>query len=511
MIRTRIMGDVYAYGGSAPGGFVFFQDVTAETFGGPARIYINEECEFVSIGGTYVGDLDVDPDCSYYGDGDSWMGDLTFRDESGPGVGPECELNGGGYTGTLTDVDGRFTYTGFAGGGGGGTLAATLSAGNTSGGTDIQMSNGDIITAVDGVCLTLTGGLGTTGAPKGNDGGCLKAMGGSGGYGAYVGGNGGDVELWPGPGGGGSVDSGDDGKVKCMGPLYLEEHSDLTPDTEAGMGILYVYDSDGQLRYRDTSNTVHQLTPAGGASVFESVSNVIRPVTGSEDDDFVVGSQSLDDSGTSGDARMLFDKSKGAFRAGTVNSGEWNDTERGNYSFAGGLNSIADGLAATAFGYRAQAALRGQFAISAGSPGSWAAQAQSSIFTMFRQTTDATETELSFLQNTLNRATFVRPGSWMFRISVVARQTTGSGGVQFQSAAYDFVGLVKLVNTGVISFVGTPTKTVVAEEDSSWDCNVDVHNDTGYFNDALIVKVTGAVNQTIQWVARFDLVEVNSG
>lgn len=61
-------------------------------------------------------------------------------------------------------------------------------------------------------------------------------------------------------------------------------------------------------------------------------------------DDFVFGSPQLDDSGTANeDSRFLFDKSKAAFRAGSVTSTEWNDANRGSYSFAVGLNNEASG------------------------------------------------------------------------------------------------------------------------------------------------------------------------
>lgn len=68
--------------------------------------------------------------------------------------------------------------------------------------------------------------------------------------------------------------------------------------------------------------------------------------------DFVYGSSKLDDmsDGTKGDERVLFDKSKGAFRAGSVNSTQWNDGNRGSYSAALGRNTTASGQASFAAG-----------------------------------------------------------------------------------------------------------------------------------------------------------------
>lgn len=57
--------------------------------------------------------------------------------------------------------------------------------------------------------------------------------------------------------------------------------------------------------------------------------------------DFVYGSSKLDDmsSGTNGDNRFLFDKSKAAFRAGGVDSAQWDDANRGGYSAGFGFNN----------------------------------------------------------------------------------------------------------------------------------------------------------------------------
>lgn len=61
--------------------------------------------------------------------------------------------------------------------------------------------------------------------------------------------------------------------------------------------------------------------------------------------DFVFGSSKLDDlaSGTNGDSRFLFDRSKSAFRAGAVDSTQWNDAQRGLGSAAFGLNNTSNG------------------------------------------------------------------------------------------------------------------------------------------------------------------------
>lgn len=48
--------------------------------------------------------------------------------------------------------------------------------------------------------------------------------------------------------------------------------------------------------------------------------------------------------------KMLFVPSRGAFRAGRTNGGDWDLANIGNYSFAGGYNTRASGMYSTAFG-----------------------------------------------------------------------------------------------------------------------------------------------------------------
>src|SRR5690606_26907799 len=72
-------------------------------------------------------------------------------------------------------------------------------------------------------------------------------------------------------------------------------------------------------------------------------------------DDFVFGSEALDDvEGTDDNKLMFFDKSKGAFRAGKSglydHGGEWDDTMRGNYSTAFGIAAQASGESSMAWG-----------------------------------------------------------------------------------------------------------------------------------------------------------------
>lgn len=73
-------------------------------------------------------------------------------------------------------------------------------------------------------------------------------------------------------------------------------------------------------------------------------------------DDFVFGSPQLSDDGDANHFnRFFFDKSKGAFRAGTTTGDQWNDVNIGNSSFAGGYDVTASGDNSIAFGERTRA------------------------------------------------------------------------------------------------------------------------------------------------------------
>jgi len=68
-------------------------------------------------------------------------------------------------------------------------------------------------------------------------------------------------------------------------------------------------------------------------------------------DDFVFGSDSLDDDGdVNHDNRFIFDKSKGAFRSGSSESTEWDDINRGINSTSFGRNNKAIGIRTTIAG-----------------------------------------------------------------------------------------------------------------------------------------------------------------
>lgn len=162
----------------------------------------------------------------------------------------------------------------------------------------------------------------------------------------------------------------------------------------------------------------------------------------------------------------------------------------------GGDVNTASGVYAVASGARAKADKQSQWAHAAGQI---AAQgdAQTSVIPVHATTTNLVATELHGVA-VADRLTIADDTTWAFAVLVVARRTDANG----ESAAYKFEGCIAR-DAGTVRFVGTPVKTVLAEDTVAWDCNA-VADDT---NKALSIVGTGEVGKNIQWVARVELAE----
>ncbi|MEK9604557.1 MAG: hypothetical protein VW127_09060 [Flavobacteriaceae bacterium] len=121
--------------------------------------------------------------------------------------------------------------------------------------------------------------------------------------------------------------------------LKLEGGNEIT--LTAGDGI----------QFHTTSNSL-MISGSNQMGVFSSQNNVTSNSQGNIDtDDFVFGSDQLDNkTGGDDDTRMLFDKSKGAFRAGRDGRGSWNESKRGEFSVGLGYNTEAKADRSVALG-----------------------------------------------------------------------------------------------------------------------------------------------------------------
>ncbi|HHZ65494.1 MAG TPA: hypothetical protein EYN51_08385, partial [Flavobacteriales bacterium] len=158
----------------------------------------------------------------------------------------------------------------------------------------------------------------------------------------------------------GIIKSGQDG-VDGEIQLYSEQGAPdflyiISPNAAATQDVSLVLPPDegnaSEFLQTDGSGNLIWAAPAAATNAFATAANVTSNSPGDfTNDDFVFGSPFLDDdTDPNHDNRMLFDKSKGAFRAGGVTTTLWNDANRGNFSFAGGFNNTATGTYSTAFG-----------------------------------------------------------------------------------------------------------------------------------------------------------------
>ena len=127
-----------------------------------------------------------------------------------------------------------------------------------------------------------------------------------------------------------------------------------TPDSPAG-GLNYV---DGTTGFQWCDGTDWQDFGADNTIIFEVTggagTELVRQIAANAPlatSDFLFGSTQLADTGNvDHDARMFFDKSKAAFRAGKTDSSQWNDANVGIRSVAFGNDTRASGTDSAAFG-----------------------------------------------------------------------------------------------------------------------------------------------------------------
>lgn len=308
---------------------------------------------------------------------------------------------------------------------------------------------------------------------------------------------------------------------------------------------------------------------SGGSGAFSTTSNVTSNSLGSlGTDDFVFGSNQLDDDGdTTHDARIIFDKSKGFFGAGVSTTTGINDINRGMYATSLGYNCKASGAYAVAIGSNSIADNSRAVAIGdgckAGSSSGWSialgkdAEARgresvaiggyakaSDVYSVaigrnvtsehsssivmgsstkssndnefvfggngyisfrrivaYEETSDATQSILHLPYDTDNKIIIPVYTSWRWNATIVARDGANNktnvykyaDGVVSRSGDYPYN----------VTDLSAPTKTVIYEDESSWD--VDYFIDDA--NKSLNLSVTGATATEIRWGGVIEVVE----
>lgn len=115
-----------------------------------------------------------------------------------------------------------------------------------------------------------------------------------------------------------------------------------------------------------------------------------------------------------------------------------------------------------------------------------------------KQTTNATPAYLPAAYYGGSRFKIREESVLAFRITVVGRDNIAD-----EIAMYTFEGAIKRDNANNTTMV-ICNKTVVHEDDATWDCNVTA-DDT---NEALAITVTGDANNAVRWAAVLEGIEV---
>ncbi len=153
--------------------------------------------------------------------------------------------------------------------------------------------------------------------------------------------------------------------TNANGVLNLAIGSGTTTDTFSAINwslqnqwLDVAVDITGGTTYVTMGTTKLQHVPyssyanTSGDKALSTTANVTSNAPGTlATDDFVFGSTQLDNiTGTDDDNRLFFDKSKGALRAGTVETTEWDTANVGNYPTAFGIDNTASGIGSFAIG-----------------------------------------------------------------------------------------------------------------------------------------------------------------
>ena len=170
-----------------------------------------------------------------------------------------------------------------------------------------------------------------------------------------------------------------------------------------------------------------------------------------------------------------------------------------------GERSASDGYYSTAIGHRGDARGRPSCLVLGGeNRESSSLSHHTAMQTLAGRTSDASAYNLTGYNNSsIGYASVIDSGSsYVFRIFVVA-QTALSG---TDTAGWEFLGLINRPSGGSAAFVGTPTKTAIANTSgaSSWDCSLTTV--TGAFS----VQVTGEASTNIDWTASVFTSEVGA-
>lgn len=179
-------------------------------------------------------------------------------------------------------------------------------------------------------------------------------------------------------------------------------------------------------------------------------------------------------------------------------------TADGAFSVALGQNSLSSGYASTALSFGDTRGIAYSFALSSRPTGNAPNRFMLFMLVVGINTTDATSTKLASNVNpagTDNQLIVPSDTSIFFTVRVTARVSNSN------SSAWEIKGLIKKDATNAsTAFIGTPTKTLIAQTAgaAAWDCSVIADTTNG----ALSVNAIGVAATAIRWGATITTSEV---
>jgi trimeric autotransporter adhesin len=183
----------------------------------------------------------------------------------------------------------------------------------------------------------------------------------------------------------------------------------------------------------------------------------------------------------------------------TVAGGQDN-TASGDWAVAGGrANTVSGSYATVPGGVYASATHFGEMAYANGGF-AVAGDAQTSVYVLRREYAMAAGAwhDLFLDGNSASQRLTIAPGRTVTFDMLVTGSTAAC-----ESAGYRIEGIIENIS-GVTALVGTPTVTVLGEDDAAWNVQVLASDDL----DALLTQAQGN-GETIRWVARVNTAEVN--
>jgi hypothetical protein len=173
-----------------------------------------------------------------------------------------------------------------------------------------------------------------------------------------------------------------------------------------------------------------------------------------------------------------------------------NSTPTSVRPYAVGSNSVA-------LGTNSSSSITGKYAYASGQFTA-AGDAQFGMMVLRAQTSDDTITVLTSdaeAASLNNQVILPNDSTYFFRVNIVARRSD----INNESAAYIFEGCIDRNSTPAsTSFIGAPSKQLLAEDTMVWDANLVA--DTVY--GGLSISVVGEAGKSIKWVATVQTVEV---